>query len=149
MTEIGFKVPGARIPVPEAPTEEQKAAIAKGTAVGVALKLARQHVPHPTTAAELVFFAVSAGIEAELSVVNESKCLDPDEAEDIVDDAKEAGAIAFALCLPDLTSRRSIQAYIGCVAEGLKHGWIAEKQTRSMLYAAQVALAALSRRKRK
>jgi hypothetical protein len=56
--------------------------------------------------------------------------------------AQAAAAIAFRACMPHVTGRRNTQAYIACVAAGVQLKYITGTEARSLLYTAQLALAA-------
>jgi len=61
--------------------------------------------------------------------------------------ANNAAAVAFRCCLPQLTNRRRVQAYIACIAVGVGHHYIAAKDGNALLYPAQLALAAFPKRR--
>ncbi len=52
---------------------------------------------------------------------------------------------AFEAAMPDLTSRQSTQAYIACVAAGLRDGQFRASEVKLMLYTAQTALSAFAK----
>jgi hypothetical protein len=56
--------------------------------------------------------------------------------------AHEAAQTAFRACMPHLTGRRNAQAYIACVAAGVQLKYITGSESRSLMYSAQLALAA-------
>lgn len=61
----------------------------------------------------------------------------------------EAGAAAFTACMPQLTGRRSAQAYIACVAVGLQRRYFTGGEAKAMLYTVQLALSAHPSRRAK
>lgn len=120
----------------------------------------------PQTAADWIHYCLNAAREAE-QVARESiephqmgtaerlvRELWPDDepplppAHEEHDEAaiREAAATAFRCCMPALTSRRRAQAYIACVAAGVQHRYISAGEARSLLYTAQLALAANPKR---
>jgi hypothetical protein len=66
-----------------------------------------------------------------------------DEDEDEYDAAEKAGE-AYRAALPPLTSRDNCRDFIACVAHGILLGAIPESSAGKLLYAAQVALGAVS-----
>lgn len=61
----------------------------------------------------------------------------------------EAGAAAFAACMPKLTGRRNTQAYVACIAVGLQRRYFTGAETKAMLYTVQLALSAHPTRRAK
>jgi hypothetical protein len=49
---------------------------------------------------------------------------------------------AYAAQLPPLTSRRAVQAYIACVAQGVAMDWVLPAEAKAYLYIAQMMLSA-------
>jgi hypothetical protein len=60
--------------------------------------------------------------------------------------ARQAGSAAFRACMPRITGRRNLQAYIACVAAGLGRQYFTGPEARAALYVAQIALSAWPRR---
>lgn len=60
--------------------------------------------------------------------------------------AHVAAATAFLCCMPPLTTRRRIRAYIACAAVAVQHGYVTAAVATKLLYAAQVASAANPKR---
>ena len=58
-------------------------------------------------------------------------------------------SIAFMQSLPPLTSRAMAKAFIACLAVGLQEGILKSEQTKTLMYTAQLALAAHRGRTRK
>jgi hypothetical protein len=58
---------------------------------------------------------------------------------------REHGGKAYCKVMPELSSRENIRAFIACVADGVLIEAILAKNSGRLLYAAQVALAALPR----
>jgi len=87
-----------------------------------------------TVSDDMVSFAYSAAQEAE-HMAREAGCS--------VAEAKLAGSEAYKNAMPRLTSHGNARLHIACVAAGVAHGYIDGKQAKLMLYAAQLALAAL------
>lgn len=52
---------------------------------------------------------------------------------------------AWRSSLPTIDSRASICRYVACVAAGAQRGWLRPEETKTLLYATQMALAALPR----
>ncbi len=61
-------------------------------------------------------------------------------------EARKAASQAWHKALPRLTTRRAIHAYIACVAVGQELEIITGKHARELLYSAQLALTALTKR---
>ena len=59
--------------------------------------------------------------------------------------ASQEAAEAYCRAMPPLTSHESIHDFIACTAQGILIGAIPPQQAGPLLYAAQVALAALGR----
>jgi hypothetical protein len=58
------------------------------------------------------------------------------------EEVADLAASSFRRAMPHLTSRRNIQDFIACVAQGMLLGAIEPEDGSRLLYAAQVALAA-------
>ena len=58
-------------------------------------------------------------------------------------------AIVFLKSMPPLTSRAAAKAFIACLAVGLQEGILAENKVKTLMYTAQLALAAHRPRTRK
>ncbi len=86
----------------------------------------------PRNANQFVLYADNARAET-LAAALEAGCAD--------EDATRAANAAWRCCLPLLTTRQTIRAYISCIARGLACHWVTPEESRSMLYAAQTALA--------
>lgn len=56
--------------------------------------------------------------------------------------ARAAAAAAFLGCMPPLTTRRRIRAYIACVAVAMQRRYVTAGDAAKLLYAAQTALLA-------
>ena len=54
----------------------------------------------------------------------------------------EAASAAFLCAMPPLVDRAHTTAYIACVAAGLGHRYISAIEAKSLMYSAQLALAA-------
>jgi hypothetical protein len=61
--------------------------------------------------------------------------------------APSAASIAYRANMPSITSRRTAQCFIACVAAGIVRGYITVKDANALLYAAQAALSAFPKRK--
>ncbi len=59
----------------------------------------------------------------------------------------DAGATAFRACMPKVTGRRNVQAYIACIAVGLQRKYVTGTESKALLYTAQLALAAYPHRR--
>jgi hypothetical protein len=57
-------------------------------------------------------------------------------------DAHLAASTAFVVCMPPLVNRASCKAFIACVAVALQRRYIALLDAKTMMYTAQLALAA-------
>ena len=57
-------------------------------------------------------------------------------------DPQEAASAAFLCAMPPLVDRAHTTAYIACVAAGLGHRYINALEAKSLMYSAQLALAA-------
>ena len=68
------------------------------------------------------------------------------EAGGNLNDQRDAACEAFVNSLPSLDNIANVRAFIGCVAHGLKYGYLAAPQARLLLYTAQLQLAAMTRR---
>lgn len=86
---------------------------------------------------EEVYFAAKAAEEARVS-------LKQTRATAAVQDA--AAAEAYLNNLPTLDTVSSIRTYVACIAHGVKRGYLAAPQARLLLHAAQLALAAHTRK---
>ena len=64
----------------------------------------------------------------------------------VIYEARQAGIKAWHKALPRLTTRREIHAYIACVAVGQEQEVITGRHARELLYSAQLALSALTKR---
>ncbi|SNT19005.1 hypothetical protein SAMN05421770_10554 [Granulicella rosea] len=53
---------------------------------------------------------------------------------------------AFIACLPPLTTRQRVKAFIACIVHGQLHGYLEGAEVKSLLYAAQLALSAHHRK---
>ena len=69
------------------------------------------------------------------------------EGRELEQAAQAAGSAAFMCCLPPLTGRRNIQAYIGCITAGMQRRWIDGRDGSKLLYPCQLALSAYPKRK--
>lgn len=78
---------------------------------------------------------------------------DDDLREELVEDADllasahAAASAAFLGCMPPLTTRRRIRAYIACTAVALQRGFVTASVATKLLYAAQTALQANPKRR--
>jgi len=90
---------------------------------------------HTITVQEAIDYAVESSDEA-YNVAREENETDRVAAAMMRD--------AFRYCLPALTCRGNVQAYIACVAVGIQNGLVSALEARPLLYAAQLALAAHS-----
>ena len=61
-------------------------------------------------------------------------------------EARQKAIKAWHEALPRLTTRRHIHAYIACIAVGQEQNVITGRHARELLYAAQLALTALTKR---
>ena len=61
----------------------------------------------------------------------------------------EAASAAFLAAMPPLVDRAHTTAYIACVAAGLGHRYIGALEAKSLMYSAQLALAAHRPRQRR
>jgi hypothetical protein len=61
----------------------------------------------------------------------------------------EAASAAFLCAMPPLVDRSHTTAYIACVAAGLGHRYISALEAKSLMYSAQLALAAHRPRQRR
>jgi hypothetical protein len=122
-------------------------------------------IEDPQTPADWIQFALDAAREAE-SIARES--MEPNEGsalkllrelspeEDFgpvsFSDAderaiREAGSMAFRACMPQLTCRRNVQAYIACCAAGVAHKYLTAADAKALMYSAQLALTAFPKRR--
>ena len=65
------------------------------------------------------------------------------------ENAAEAASTAFLAAMPPLVDRAHTTAYIACVAAGLGHRYINALEAKSLMYSAQLALAAHRPRQRR
>lgn len=63
--------------------------------------------------------------------------------------AAEAASAAYLAAMPPLVDRAHTTAYIACVAAGLGHRYISAQEAKSLMYSAQLALAAHRPRQRR
>ncbi len=83
--------------------------------------------------------AIARRVEAWQEAYDEQ--MDEDESEY---SAIKKAAVAYRAALPPLTSRDNCRDFIACVAHGILLGAIPEASAGKLLYAAQVALGAVS-----
>jgi hypothetical protein len=67
--------------------------------------------------------------------------------DDLTAAAWSAATAAFRCCMPQLTGRRAVQAYIACIAAGVQYKFLSGGDARALLYNAQLALAAFPSRR--
>jgi hypothetical protein len=63
--------------------------------------------------------------------------------------AAAASAFAFRACMPKLTSRGMVQAFIACTAAGVQRRFITGNDASALLYTAQLALSAYPKRQKR
>ncbi len=147
---------------------ERVNAVAVGRGIGFAIGIA-QTKETPDSPEAWVDFCLSAAREAHQAAMESPPrvTLGPvatlllEIAEEEIDrdppidhKAAEAGAhnaarIAYRCCMPKLTGRRMTQAYIACVAAGVQYAYFSGAEATSLLYTAQLALAAYPHRRAK
>ncbi len=87
-------------------------------------------------AEQMVLFCLGAAQEAHHAV---------HEAGGTLEAAKAAASEAYKNAMPKLTHHALVRFHIACVAQGVALNYITGKEAKLMLYAAQLALAALRR----
>lgn len=58
---------------------------------------------------------------------------------------EEMGRTAWRQCLPILSSRQKVPAFVACVAHGLQLQILTAEESRVLMYTAQMALASLAK----
>lgn len=137
--------------------------IGVGAGIGLAIQ-AMQSAKAPNNAESWVQFCIKAAAEAYAVVVDDPPLVVPGSATKLVNKfhrqlgepeeveyesgaslhatAHAAATVAFRACMPHVTGRRNAQAFIACCAAGVQLHYIGGAEARSLLYTAQLALAA-------